>query len=146
MAGLIPFNRFNAMSPFASEFHSMLDDFFSDNWSPRRSLMNDTFKLDVKEDDNSYTIEADLPGVKKEEISLSLEENCLTLNISRREEEDSETQNYIHRERRFTSMQRSIYLAEADKDGICAKLNDGVLQIDIPKLVKTSASRQIEIQ
>lgn len=146
MAGLIPFNRNSSMFTHAGDLYNMLDDFFNDNWSTRRSLMSDTFKLDVKEDNTEYMIEVDLPGVKKEDVSLSLEDGRLTLSVSRDEETSDDSKNYIHRERRFSSMQRSIYLADADEAGVSAKLDNGVLSITVPKQVKSPASCQIEIQ
>lgn len=59
MAGLIPFNRNNgrlAQSGF-DDFYNMLDDFFSDSWMSDRSLLKDTFKIDIEEADNEYRIE-----------------------------------------------------------------------------------------
>lgn len=146
MAGLIPFNRNSSRLPMAGDFYNMLDDFFNDNWLPRRSLSSDTFKVDVKEDDKEYVIEAELPGVKKEAVNLSFEDGRLNLSINSQEEVNEDGKNYIHRERRFTSMQRSVYLADADESNISAKLEDGVLNISIPKKIKASASRQIEIE
>lgn len=146
MAGLIPFNRSVARLPVPGDFYNMLDDFFNDSWLPRRSLMSDTFKVDVREEDTQYVIEADLPGVKRDEVTLSLEDGRLTLSVNRQEETNDEGKNYIHRERRFSSMQRAIYLADADKANVSAKLEDGVLNISVPKQVKAPTSRQIEIQ
>jgi HSP20 family protein len=124
----------------------MLDDFFNDTWSPRRSLMYDTFKLDVQENDKEYCIEAELPGVKKEEINLELNEGRLTISINREESIDEEKKNYIHKERRFSSMQRSIYLADAKGDGVKAKLEEGVLNITVPKQEKLDSTVKINIE
>lgn len=146
MAGLIPFNRNSSRLPMAGDFYNMLDDFFNDTWMPRRSLMSDTFKVDVKEDDKEFVIEAELPGAKKEDVNLSFEDGRLNLGINHQEETNNDGKNYIHRERRFTSMQRSIYLAEADESNVSAKLENGVLIVTVPKKVKESSSRQIEIK
>ena len=64
MAGLIPFNK-NRSSLSRSgfgDFYNMLDDFFNDTWLPTRSLISDTFKVDVVESDEAYAVEAELPG------------------------------------------------------------------------------------
>ncbi|MEW6622127.1 MAG: Hsp20/alpha crystallin family protein [Bacillota bacterium] len=148
MAGLVPFNR-NKLSirPGGIEdFYNMLDDFFSDTWSPRRSLAADTFKVDVQEHDKEYCIEAELPGVKKEEINLELNEGKLTISVNRKEEVEENKKNYIHRERRLSSMQRAIYLADADSKGVKAKLENGVLNITIPKVKKADNTLKIDIQ
>jgi len=148
MAGLVPFNR-NILSfrPAGfEEFYNMLDDFFSDTRSPRRSLSNDTFKVDVQENEKEYCIEAELPGIKKEEINLELNEGKLTISVNREESSEKETTNYIHRERRYSSMQRAIYLQDANCDSIKAKLEEGILNITVPKQAKIENIMKIEIE
>ena len=144
MAGLIPFNRRRNQLIPVNPFN-MMDDFFNDAWPLGRNLMNDTFKVDVRESDSAYTIEADMPGVRKEEINLSLDDNRLTISVVRNESVEEEKENYVHRERRSTSMQRSLYIADAGEEGIDANLNEGVLKIVIPKKSSTVRAKQIEI-
>jgi HSP20 family protein len=147
MAGLIPFNRNLGLSaPRYTSFYNMLDDFFSDPWPSMRSFQTDTFKVDVKEKDNAYDIEAELPGVQKDEISLAAEDGHFTIAVNRNEESEHENAGYIHRERRMSSMSRSLYLADADEKNVSAKLEDGVLKITIPKQTEAPAKRRIEIQ
>lgn len=146
MASLVPFNRNNNIGN--RSFADMLDDFFGDGWFSGRNLLGDTFKIDVKEDDKEYTIDAEMPGVKKEEIELSLNDGRLTISVQRKEEtkeEDKEKQ-YLHQERRYASMSRSVYLAEAASEGIAAKLNDGVLKITVPKEPQIKTNKKIEIE
>lgn len=134
MAGLVPFNRKNKLiGPSFEDFYGMLDDFFSDDIVPRRSLIRDTFKLDVEEKDKEYVIEAELPGVKKEEVSLEINEGHLKISIKREEIIDEEKRNFVHKERRYSSMTRSIYLKDAKSEDIKAKLDNGVLNITVPK-------------
>jgi HSP20 family protein len=150
MAGLIPFNRRNAelarTGTGFEDFYNMLDDFFSDNWLSGRNLSKDTFKIDISEADDGYHIEAELPGVKKEEISLGIEDENLLISVNRAEETNDEGKNFIHRERRTSSMSRRIRLAGADPDSITAKLEDGVLNITIPKSEPVNTTRTIEIE
>jgi HSP20 family protein len=149
MAGLVPFNQRKSnlmLRPRGFEdFANMLDDFFSDNWAPR-TLMRDTFKVDVEEASDHFKIDAELPGVKKEEISLDLNDGRLLIAIKREEKTEEEKKNYVHQERRYCSMQRSIYLADANPEGIKAKLEDGVLSIYVSKSEKVETSRKIEIE
>lgn len=147
MAGLVPFNRKNnnlARTGF-DDFYNMLDDFFSDSW-PSRSLLKDTFKIDVRETESEYLVEAELPGVKREEIGLSVDSDNLCIAINRNEEVNQENENYIHRERRTSSMSRRLHLAEAKLDDIKAKLEEGVLTVSIPKQEKSANQRRIEIE
>lgn len=147
MAGLVPFNRNrNLRTNGWDGFYNMLDDFFNDTWLPTRSLMSDTFKVDVVESEKEYAVEAELPGVKKEEVDLAFSDGRLVLSVKREESTEEKDRNYIHKERRFSSMQRSIYLADAAGDGITAKLEDGVLRVTVPKAEKKDAGRTIDIE
>jgi len=145
MAGLIPYNRRRTNLSSGSMFN-MMDDFFSDAWPFGRSLMNDTFKVDVHESDKAYTIEAEMPGVKKEEINLELNDGRLTISVERSEEVEKDKDSYIHRERRYSSMQRSLYLNDAVGEDVDAKLSDGVLKVVVPKKVKSETTKKIDIK
>lgn len=148
MAGLVPFNRKRGkMLPTGFEgFTNMLDDFFNDNWPYGKSLSNETFKIDIQEKEQEYVVEAQLPGVKKEEINLELNDGRLTISIQREENVDEENKNYIHKESRFCSMSRSVYLADAKQENIKAKLDNGVLRIHVTKDEEAKQSKKIEIE
>lgn len=108
--------------------------------------MNDSFKIDVKENENEYSIEAELPGVKKEEIKLDLNEGRLSISVERNENKEVEKDNYIHRERRYGKMSRSVYLSDVKPDGVNAKFKDGILEITVQKEKRIDKNVQIEIQ
>lgn len=147
MAGLVPFhNRRPDMTPYDS-FNSMLSDFFS-GWPGRffGPMRFDTFKVDVEERENDYLVEAELPGVRKEEVSVSLNENYLTISVSRHAETEEKTKNYLYRERRAASMSRNLYLPNAKREGIRAKLDGGVLTVTVPKSSPGYGSVPIEIE
>ncbi|MDR2670485.1 MAG: Hsp20/alpha crystallin family protein [Oscillospiraceae bacterium] len=150
MAGLIPFNRKNSgltrTGAGVEDFYNMLDDFFSDSWFSGRNLSRDTFKIDIEETDAGYRVEADLPGIKRDEIDLGIEDDNLCITVNRTEEVNKDGKNYIHRERRASSMSRRVRLANAKLDAIKAKLQDGVLTVTIPKDEKTASSRKIDIE
>lgn len=147
MAGLIPFNRNrNLRTSGWDGFYNMLDDFFNDTWLPTRSLISDTFKVDVVESDGAYAVEAELPGVKKDEVDLAFNDGRLTISVRREEQTEDKKKNYIHKERRFSSMQRSVFLADAKEDGIRAKMEDGVLHITVPKQDIKQTGRVIDIE
>ena len=149
MARMVPFNKSTKLSlrPRGFEdFYQMLDDFFSHAWSPRRTLAYDTFKMDVQENENQYCIEAELPGVKKEEVNLELVAGRLTISVNREEKVEEQNQTYIHRERRHSSMQRAVYLADARPQGIKASLDDGILRVTVPKQEQTTSSIQIDVE
>ena len=149
MAGLIPFN-WKTGKPAAGangfeNFYNMIDDFFSDS-VPGRSLMRDTFKIDIEDTEKEYLISAELPGVAKDEIDLGVDGDDLSITVNRAEEVSNEGKNYIHRERRRSSMSRRIRLAGVNLEKITAKLEEGVLVVSVPKDDKTESVRKINIE
>ncbi len=148
MAGLIPFNRRGSrlINSGFDEFYNMLDDFFTDNFFTSRNIIRDTFRVDIQEKEGEYIIEADLPGIKKDEISLELDDGRLNILVKTEENIENQDKNYIHKERNCTSMHRGIYLPDALNDGARARLENGVLVINIPKQEKLDSSKQIEIE
>ncbi len=147
MAGLIPFNRRNSdLLSTNYNFENMLDDFFAEGWPFRRSLLADTFKIDVQDNKTEYLVEAELPGATKEDIGISLNEGKLNISFNKTEDIEEKDKNYIHRERRSTSMSRSVVLSDADTDGIKARLDNGVLSITVPKKTKADNSVVIDIE
>jgi len=143
MAGLVPFNKRggNLANSGFEDFYYLLDDFFTP-----RSLERATFKIDVKDEEKQYIIDAELPGVKKEEIGLDLDEGRLTISVTHDETVEDKQKNFLHRERRASSMSRAVYLADADPEGIKAKLDNGILTISVQKQDKQIASKKIEIE
>ena len=150
MAGLIPFNwRNNKLAHTNTgfeNFYNMLDDFFGDSMLSNRNLLRDTFKIDIEETEKEYFIAAELPGIKREEIDLGIDNDNLCISVNRTDEVNNENKNFIHRERRSSSMSRRIRLADASLSDIKAKLEEGVLTITIPKVEKASTSRKIDIE
>lgn len=147
MANLIPANRRSrSVAPTGFEdFYNMLDDFFTDPWLTGRRT-KEAFKLDVQQTENEYTIEAELPGVSREDIGLEMNEGTLRIAVNHEENNSEEGRNYIHRERRRSSMSRAVYLADAQADGISAKLDGGILKVSVPRAKTADNTRRIEIQ
>lgn len=140
------------LTPFSSsprkrdefvDFYNLVDDFFS---SPFRSIRGDSFKLDVKEEEKHYLIEADVPGIKREEIKISYNDDVLTIAIERDEEKEEKTENYLHRERQVCSMKRSLNLPGVDPQKVKAKLEEGVLKVIAEKSEVQEHSYVIEVE
>ena len=150
MAGLVPINRLNNNLTWTGtgfgNIYNMLDDFFNGGFRPNRNLLKDTFKIDIEEKDNEYLIAAEMPGIKKEEIELNVDNKDLCISVNRSEEVNNDNKSFIHRERRVSSMSRRVRLADAKLEDVEAKLEDGVLVVSVPKEIKTSASRKINIE
>ena len=150
MAGLVPFNKKNkeiSTNTDFEDFYNVLDDYFSNDWPfKRRTLTHDTFKVDVEDNGNEYLIEAEVPGIDKKDINVELNDGKLMISITRDENSESKKKNFIHRERRYSSMSRSIYLEDAKPDGIKAKLENGLLKVVGPKEEKPNNSITIDVE
>ena len=100
-----------------------------------RNLM----KTDVREMDNSYELDIDLPGFKKDEITVELKNGYLTIGASKGLDKDQKDENgtYIRRERYAGVCSRSFYVGSSLRpEEIGAKYEDGILRLSVPKAVK----------
>jgi HSP20 family protein len=101
--------------------------------------------VDMTETDGRIVVEADLPGLKSEDVDVSVTENTLTLKGEFKSDEEGERGNVHFRERRYGSFQRSIPLPTAiDADAAEAEFKDGVLKVILPKTEETRP-KQIEV-
>ena len=143
MAGLIPFNRRtkDLVSTGFEDFYNLMDDFFTP-----RSFDRAAFRVDVRDNEKEYVIEAELPGVKKEEVSIDLNDGRLTISVKHDETVEDSQSSYLHRERRMSSMSRAITLPDTDPEGVKAKLDNGVLSVSIQKQDKQATMRKIDIE
>ena len=107
-------------------------------------------KTDVKDTGDSYQLEMDLPGFKKEEIQVSLENGYLTVSAEKGLEEDQrEKEKYIRQERYLGSCERTFYVGEGvSKEDIKGEFKHGILTLTIPKKdqKKVEESRYITIE
>ena len=94
-------------------------------------------KTDVRETDDSYEVDIDLPGFKKDEVNAQLHDGYITISGAKgldKDEKDKKTGKYIRRERYAGSMMRSFYVGdEIKQEDIHAKFENGILQLSIPK-------------
>jgi HSP20 family protein len=112
-----------------------------------RSEVLPRMKVDVAEKNGAYKVTAELPGVKKEDIQVSIDGAQVTLSAEvRQEKEPSEAERVLHAERMFGKVSRSFTLPqELDEAKAEAKFRDGVLELTLPKKA-AAARKQISIQ
>lgn len=130
MLELIPFisnNRVSNYDPFKDMENFEKHFFGTDRIS--------SFKTDIKDNGNEYLLEADLPGFKKEDIDVNLENNYLTIKAERKAENEEKDKKgrYIRCERSYGSFVRSFDVSDVDTDKITASYEDGVLKLNMPK-------------
>lgn len=128
--GLIPWRRRKHSLPDLLDLMLDTDDFsdFLNEFETR------SFRVDVKETDKEYIVEADLPGCDKNNINVSYDDGVLTIAASYEETAEEKDKNYIRRERRRGNFSRSLSIPEDVKaDEIKASFKDGVLKVTLPK-------------
>ena len=143
------------LSPF-SEMERMMEDFMRRPFSmfpmmwPLTAKIEETLSpaIDVFEEDNAVVVKAELPGMKKEDISVELSNGILKIKGEKKREEKVEKKNYYRTERSLGSFERRISLpAETQVDKAKASFKDGLLEIKIPKSEETKKKqRKINIE
>ncbi len=93
----------------------------------------DNFSTDVIDQGDSYLLQAELPGFQKEEITIDLDKDNLSITASHSEEKKDSKDNYIRQERRYQSYSRSFHIPGIKKESITATYNNGVLEVTLPK-------------
>jgi HSP20 family protein len=130
------------------EFDSMLGRFLGGRGSDEGMGLA-PYCVDVREDADHIYVEAELPGFRKEDVDITLENQTLIINAERREEQkkggDEKKGDYLLRERRYSRFQRSFTLPPTvDEQSVQAKLQEGVLKITINKREETKP-RKIQV-
>ena len=142
---LVPYARKNHSVSTFNPFHDFDDlerAFFSDN-----ALSE--FKTDIQENGDSFLLEADLPGFKKEDIHGDVDDGRLTISAERHSnyEDKDKKGNFLRCERSYGSYARSFDISGIDAAQIKAAYNDGVLRVTLPKQTQVPAStRRLEIE
>ena len=132
---------------------NLFDDLFRDDfsmfpaWSGRDPLYGKhakhMMKTDVRETEDTYEVDMDLPGFKKDEINVDLKNGYLTVSASKGLDKDEKDKNgkYIRQERYTGAMSRSFYVGDVAPEDVKAKFEDGILQISLPKAEKKALDR-----
>lgn len=119
---------------------------FAQDWPLYEGDVLNLIKVDVKENDSEYIVKADLPGVEKNQVNVTLNNQLLTISVEQEEEKEDKDADYLVRERRYQSSQRSIPLALAGStDNVKAEFKNGVLEIRVKKAPEKQ-NKKIAIQ
>ena len=143
MFELVPYSRKRNVTfynPF-DELEEMQRRFFGENAIRE-------FKTDIRDNGESFMLEAELPGFKKEEIAVNIEGDTLTIRAERSEntEEKDAKDNFVKRERSYGSFSRSFDMTGIRVEDVSAAYEDGILKLTLPKKQETlPTSRKLEI-
>lgn len=131
-------NDLFALEPIEDAFRKLL--------RPWRAELVDrapSIKLDVHENDSNYTVKAEIPGVKKEDVDVRIDGNQITISAEiKKTSEDKEGERLLRSERQYGYASRSFSLAsDVDEAKSIAKYQDGILELTLPKKTTTSSKR-----
>ncbi|MEM9424117.1 MAG: Hsp20/alpha crystallin family protein, partial [Spirochaetota bacterium] len=128
-------------NPFFA-FDSLLDNFFSEG-----NLDSHWMRCDVSETDSAFQISVDLPGVKKEQVEVNIEEGSLVIEVKETEKEEEKDCRSIRMERRQQRYGRRVFRIGkgVDEENIRAELRNGVLCIELTKKEPEQHKRKIEL-
>ena len=136
---------------------NLFDDFFGDPFGMMMPHGHDPLygkhaknlmKTDVRETEGSYELDVDLPGFKKDEVSVELKDGYLTIQAAKGLDKDQQDKKgkYIRQERYAGACSRSFYVGEGVEPGeVSAKFEDGILTISVPKMEKKQLPKQTSI-
>lgn len=130
MASIIPYSSFDRALRRSFPL-DMLDELFSGTLTS--AVSDGAFKMNVEDAGTSYVVTAELPGVKKDEIDVELNEGRLSVSVDKKETEEEKGKTWLHKETREWSATRGVYLKDAATSGLAAKFEDGVLTVTVPK-------------
>ena len=147
MTSLIPFyNNNKALNRAAASWAD--DPFFRSFFDTSDFAGASVMRVDVQENDDAYLMEVDLPGVKQDDIEITVDDDVLTITAEMNSHKKENRKNYIYNERRVGRFQRRFNLDGIDQSGIKAAYENGTLALTLPKVApaKTPEPRKIAIE
>lgn len=144
MYTLVPYRRHSGNSLSNSLFN---DNFFRSFFNMSDMVGPSGFRVDIKDQGDHFALEAELPGVKEDQIELSVDNGMLTIRADIKSETKNETENYYYSERRSGHVERSFNIEGVNEDEITASCENGILSVKLPKLapVQEKTARRIQI-
>ena len=145
---MVPFWRQN-WTELDRVFDNFRKDFERSLWFPAMtfpSLSVSSLSCDVVDEGNRYVITTEVPGVSKEDVKLNVSDNTVEISAEHKEEEEEKKKNYLRKERKSVSYHRALPLPEkVDSSKAKARLNNGILTVDIPKVNPTPKPKSTSI-
>ncbi len=137
--------RFKPIREF-DNINNSIQKYFDDFTSMESSFNTDTFtpKFDISEKGNQFIIETEVPGVKKENLKITLQDNILTIQGEKKNVSNESERKYFLTERTYGSFKKSFTLPEeVNSDKVNAKFNDGVLSVTLDKVEEVSPVEKV---
>lgn len=139
--------KYNPNGHKPATFSNFIDKFFNDDFFGGTSMTSFSPQVDIAETEKEFEIQFHLPGMKKEDINIDLQNDRLTVSGERKMKDEKNEKNYHSVESYYGSFSRSFYLPDnANIEKVDASYKDGVLNIVIPKDTKKEAKKTISIK
>lgn len=144
MFSIIPYNNRIAHRDNTGYMNPFNDDFFRAFFGNAASPAS--FNVDVEDKGDHYLLKADLPGVEKDNLKITIDDGVMTIDARTDTATDENRGNYVYHERRCGSMRRAFNLDGVSEEDITAQYKDGVLTMNLPKQAEAAPrAREIEI-
>ncbi|MEM9325610.1 MAG: Hsp20/alpha crystallin family protein [Bacteroidota bacterium] len=139
--------KYNPVHYSPVSFRSLVDRFFNEDFHGGSSVSEFSPRVDMAETEKAFELEFSLPGVKKSEINIDVNDGRLTVSGERKFEGEKNEKNFRSVESYYGTFSRSFHLPDnVDADSVNAKLEDGVLRVVLPKDEKKVAKKTIAIK
>ena len=139
---LVRWDPWTTLPTLQDRINRLFDDAFPTGRGDEMNLFDWRPTVDTYEEGDNIVIKAELPGVKKEDVSIDVKDSVLTLKGERKHEKDINEDNYYRRESAYGRFQRAFTLPDAvDPNKIEASYKDGVLKVTVPKAEETKAKK-----
>lgn len=139
-------NRDRFFNDFFNEMERMFEDFWGNNFLNRYETGLNNISVDISENENNFEVEAELPGIDEDDLEVKLDNDVLTIAAEKKEEKENEEKNYYRKEIRSGKFERRFRLPKnIDKDNIKAELDNGILNIKLPKTEESKSTKKIEV-
>ena len=129
-----------------SDLYNLFDNVWNESLFTSPSLSTGGFKVDIRDTEGAFVLDAELPGITKEEVSVDYKDGLLTIKVEKEDSKDEDHNNYIYKERQHSSLQRVFKMKGVKREDLKAKLQNGILTVTAPKLDEVVHSYKVEIE
>jgi HSP20 family protein len=145
MFDLVPFRKNKNLRGLIPD--GLWENFFDTAFPASMEFAGKDMRVDIREEDDRYLIEADLPGFNKEDIGIQMIDNRITITAEHNEDIEEKGDDYLRRERRSGRLARSFFVDNVKHDEVSASYENGVLKVFLPKENKGARRhKKIDIQ
>lgn len=143
---LVRFTPGRSIFSLKSDMDRLFDNFFTERWDAGDSISDMSPVIDVEENENQFVVSAEIPGMVKDDIKITFENNYLMISGEKKSKKESKNENVHYTERNYGKFSRSIPIPSGVMlDKISAEYEQGVLTVKVPK-AEEAKPKQVEVK